>query len=587
MKRALLFIPFICVFYSTIYSTNYIVVGSGNSAINGTYVENGTYNDKPLYQKAGTNYYIVYDYGYWTISMYEDMMGYMSMHTVNSSANTPPYTGWSGNPAPILTDDIPTLIYDKDYFYESTANDGSIVNSIIIKHNNYNNATFSGSDGDNFVAGGKVSITNLPSGLTAVLTRNNSLQLTLSITGNAVNHTTDNNISNLTITFQNTAFSDNNASQYIGYLKNNIKIYFYNDSGANLLQNPGAEFDYDSWIKTNAGSGWTIINDAPSAHSGSKYWKSSYNDNILEQTVDLLTAGYSAAYLDEIPMIITGVYVLPGHTNGSPGHMTIMIQLLDSGENVIYTYYIANEEDVPDLYTWIHKTGTIAGYPTGLRKLKMTLVGNSFVGWAGQYGPSFDDSYLQINEPLPVELTSFSAIVVDNQISLNWNTATEINNYGFEIERSFNNTANYECLAFVAGNGNSNSSHNYTFIDNNTQSGKYYYRLKQIDTDGNFTYSKDVEIDVNSTLSSFNLYQNYPNPFNPNTTIKYSIPAAGLVTLKVYDVLGTELVTLINENKNPGTYQANFNASFLSSGIYFYKLTAGAFCQTKKLILIK
>ncbi len=200
------------------------------------------------------------------------------------------------------------------------------------------------------------------------------------------------------------------------------------------------------------------------------------------------------------------------------------------------------------------------------------------------------------SEPLPVELSSFTASCSNNNVELKWETATELNNYGFDIERSsvISNKSSiaWEKIGFVNGHGNSNSIKNYSYSDKTlTTSGKYLYRLKQLDNDGAFKYSQDVEVNFVST-ASFNLSQNYPNPFNPSTTIKYSIPSVGtslmkFVQLKIYDILGNTVATLVNENKPAGSYEAKFNASQLPSGIYFYKLKAGSFTETKKMMVVK
>jgi len=200
---------------------------------------------------------------------------------------------------------------------------------------------------------------------------------------------------------------------------------------------------------------------------------------------------------------------------------------------------------------------------------------------------------------LPVELVSFNSIVSDNKVELNWITATEVNNYGFEVERGIGQKAignsAWEKIGFVQGNGNSNSPKEYRFTDNTTTSGLYAYRLKQLDNDGTFKYSETIEVLVSQIPNDFSLNQNYPNPFNPATKIRYSIPlvetqsseAAQNVLLKVYDVLGNEVATLVNEKKPAGVYETNFDASKLSSGIYLYKIQAGSFVQTRKMMLLK
>jgi hypothetical protein len=205
-------------------------------------------------------------------------------------------------------------------------------------------------------------------------------------------------------------------------------------------------------------------------------------------------------------------------------------------------------------------------------------------------GIRVSDSWSQA--PLPVQLTSFTAGLYENKIKLNWSTATEVNNYGFDIERCVaqisNLCNNWEKIGFVQGHGNSNSPKDYTFVDANPPAGKVLYKLKQIDFDGAFEYSKAVEVNV-ETPQEFRLAQNYPNPFNPSTVISYQLPMDGNVTLKVYDMLGKEVTTLVNEFQRAGSYNYQFsiNNLQLSSGVYYYRLQSGNFVQTKKFIVMK
>ena len=208
----------------------------------------------------------------------------------------------------------------------------------------------------------------------------------------------------------------------------------------------------------------------------------------------------------------------------------------------------------------------------------------------------------QIESSLPVELTSFTGFVTEDKVNLNWVTSTEVNNYGFEIERnaplsplSRGEAADvWEKIGFVYGSGNSNSPKIYSFIDDNVSAGSYLYRLKQIDNDGKFEYSKTVDVSIIKP-EEFALEQNYPNPFNPATKIKYTIPSVTLrqaqgdvlVSLKVFDVLGNEAAVLVNETQQPGNYEVEFKAEKLSSGVYYYRLQAGSFVATKKMILLR
>jgi len=200
----------------------------------------------------------------------------------------------------------------------------------------------------------------------------------------------------------------------------------------------------------------------------------------------------------------------------------------------------------------------------------------------------------KMNSPIPVELVSFTAVYRQNGISLSWKTATETNNRGFEIEKkivseqALLNSGQFTSLGFIPGAGNSTQINNYSYVDKNISGeGKVIYRLRQIDFDGSSNLSSTVEVKWESKPENYSLSQNYPNPFNPSTKIKYQVPEAGWVTLKVYNVLGNEIATLVNDKKNAGNYDVEFSAKNLSSGVYIYKLTCGSYSSTKRMILLK
>ena len=186
---------------------------------------------------------------------------------------------------------------------------------------------------------------------------------------------------------------------------------------------------------------------------------------------------------------------------------------------------------------------------------------------------------------LPVELVAFTARNTAEGVQLAWRTASEQNNAGFEVQRRSEKASEWQVLGFVRGAGTTAEAQSYTFLDKSA-SGKVQYRLKQIDFDGQFEYSNIIEVDAGAP-KQFALEQNYPNPFNPTTLISYQLPVASEVSLKVYDVLGKEIATLVNERQEAGTYHFNFNASSLSSGVYFYRIKAGNFVSTKKMMLVK
>ena len=190
---------------------------------------------------------------------------------------------------------------------------------------------------------------------------------------------------------------------------------------------------------------------------------------------------------------------------------------------------------------------------------------------------------------MPVEIVAFTGTANRTNANLHWSTATEVHNYGFDIERR--QTSDWAKVGFVAGAGSSSSPKNYSFTDNNLPAGRYTYRLKQIDNSGAFAYYGSVEVEIASVPQVFALSQNYPNPFNPSTKIQYSLANAGQVSLKVYNLLGSEVATLVNDRQEAGTYTVSFNANKetvnLSSGVYIYRLNAGSFVSTKKLVLMK
>ncbi len=189
------------------------------------------------------------------------------------------------------------------------------------------------------------------------------------------------------------------------------------------------------------------------------------------------------------------------------------------------------------------------------------------------------------NGALPVELTSFSAITKEKKVFLKWRTATEVQNYGFDIERKADNDK-WVKLGFVKGYGNSNSPREYSFTDSKIKSGTLIYRLKQIDFDGIVDYSNTIEVKT-ELPDKFSLAQNYPNPFNPVTKINFTLPQESVVKMTIYSSLGQKVKELLNDKLEAGYHEAEWDASQYPSGIYFYQLTVGNFESVKKMILIK
>ncbi len=207
-------------------------------------------------------------------------------------------------------------------------------------------------------------------------------------------------------------------------------------------------------------------------------------------------------------------------------------------------------------------------------------------------GPSYQAYLIRIaSDIIPVELTSFTASVMRNSVSLNWQTATETNNSGFELQRSemsnVKGQTDWQIVGFVPGFGTTTEPKSYSYVDENLSVGIYQYRLKQIDFDGTFEYSKVVEVEITSP-TEFSLGQNYPNPFNPSTNIKYTISSRQFVTLKIFNSLGEEIETLVNEFQDAGVHSKLYIVnSTLPSGVYYYQLNAGGQALTSKMILLR
>lgn len=192
---------------------------------------------------------------------------------------------------------------------------------------------------------------------------------------------------------------------------------------------------------------------------------------------------------------------------------------------------------------------------------------------------------LTLDTTVPVELGSFTASVINQTVQLSWTTSTEKNNSGFEVQRKKENQ-DWKVLDFVAGRGTTTEPSNYNYSDELNASGSYSYRLKQTDFDGRFEFSNTIEVDV-THVNEFALNQNYPNPFNPSTIISYSVGQKSPVKLSVFNILGELVATLVNQVKEAGSYEVEFNSANLNSGVYVYKLETANFNSTRKMMLIK
>jgi hypothetical protein len=197
---------------------------------------------------------------------------------------------------------------------------------------------------------------------------------------------------------------------------------------------------------------------------------------------------------------------------------------------------------------------------------------------------------MSVTNEVPVELVSFNAENKEGEVTLHWQTATETNNSGFQIERlkdsKIEKLNDWEEIGFVDGKGTTTEAQNYIYKDKNIAPGKYNYRLKQIDFDGTVSYSSEIEVEV-SGPSDFALYQNYPNPFNPSTKIKFALPLKTNVVISIYNSIGEKVAEAFRGDLETGYHEVDFNAERLSSGVYIYRIESEKFVSSKKMLLLK
>uniref|UniRef100_A0A832DJ23 T9SS type A sorting domain-containing protein n=1 Tax=Ignavibacterium album TaxID=591197 RepID=A0A832DJ23_9BACT len=394
------------------------------------------------------------------------------------------------------------------------------------------------------------------------------------------------------------------------------QINFTNDGGYIIT---GWTFSYGPGAVGNA---WLVKTDSLGNMSWNKFFGGSDVDRGLsvQQTSDggYVLTGYTASSgfgLDDMLLIKTDSNgnLQWQKTFGGSGrdYGNFVQQTFDNGY-IITGYTLSFGAGGDDL--WLVRTDasgnlqwskTYGGAQSDVGYcLQETIDGGYIiVGHTLSRGAGLHDVWLlRLESIIPVELTSFTAFVKGNSVELNWTTATETNNRGFEIQRSVipSEARNLSWVAvdYVKGNGTTTEPNNYSYVDEGLASGKFAYRLKQIDYDGSFSYSDIIEVEINNP-EEFTLEQNYPNPFNPATKIKFKIQPSSLnpfskgegtfTSLRVFDVLGNEVAVLVNEFKKSGYYEVEFDANNfnLTSGIYFYRLQAGSFIEVRKMIYNK
>jgi hypothetical protein len=344
--------------------------------------------------------------------------------------------------------------------------------------------------------------------------------------------------------------------------------------------NSAAAFNTEDWIELYNNSenpidisGW-VFKDSDNAHAFT-----------IPQGTILDTAGYLVLCIDTslfkplFPQVQNFIGNVGFGLSGSGELVRLYNNRMDLIDSLVYD----------DAIPW--PTAPDGNGPT--LSLKNPNLDNSLgENWAASLGNGTPGQKNDVFTDVPVELTSFTAEVQKKNVLIKWTTASEVNNRGFFVERNIR--GNWESIHFSEGKGTTVLISSYQFIDRLTakiENNLVKYRLKQVNFDGSFTYSYMIEIVFNSLPDKFQLNQNYPNPFNPSTHIEYAVLNRQFIALKVYDLLGREIKTLVNEEQTPGFYEVEFNASSISgglpSGTYFYRLIAGSFVTTKKMVIIK
>ncbi|MCH8033065.1 MAG: DUF2341 domain-containing protein [Bacteroidetes bacterium] len=423
-----------------------------------------------------------------------------------------------------------------------------------------------------------------------------------------------------------TAISTNNNNlllgDMVGFLGKMDEIRIWNDvrtqqeirDNMHRIVTPGSETNLVAYWKLNESSG-TSAPDSKGSNTGTLFnmtdgdWVASTapfggglvnsTTSFTSGTANLGTFSLTTTNSFDNPVDITSTEilnapnVLPSIANplddrywvvdvfGTPGTYTANLTFtLPSG------YLDLGDEANLNLYNRSsNNDGSWTLLISGAASMTATTVTFDGVSTLGQFTIGSSGS------PLPVELVSFTGKVRDQKVYLKWSTATEVNNYGFDVERKVSSkqlaVGNWEKIGFVEGHGNSNSQKEYSFTDAEVNSsGIYYYRLKQIDNDGAYEFSNQIEVNFNVPIK-FELSQNYPNPFNPSTTISFTLAVNEIVSLSVYNMLGEEIQILQKGFLEAGMYSYNFNAEGLPSGFYIYKLSSNNKIQTRKMLLLK
>jgi uncharacterized delta-60 repeat protein len=354
----------------------------------------------------------------------------------------------------------------------------------------------------------------------------------------------------------------------------------YNPSGTEawvaIYNGPDNDFDVAQAIAVDCGGNVYVTGKSAGANTNLDYLTIKYNSSGAEEWASRYDGGANAE--DGATAIAID----------NSGNIYVTGESMNSSSDFDYATVKYNPSGIEEWVSSYNGPGNGDDWCTGI---SVNNSGNVFVtGYSFDTNSSYDYATIKYQETfVPVELASFSAEAVENSVVLNWTTSTEINNKGFDIERQVHNK--WEKIGFVGGSGTTTETKAYSFTDNNVAAGNFRYRLKQIDLNGSYKYSNEIAVSFNN-LPEFSLYQNYPNPFNPETNISFRLGSDSKVILEVYNILGQKVAVPVYNEMAAGEHNIKFDASDLSSGIYFYTLKANSIggtsrLITKKMILLK
>lgn len=388
------------------------------------------------------------------------------------------------------------------------------------------------------------------------------------------------------------------ANEVIGFNQSGSLTWIFPTSGTpwtvKEIENIGGSSSSDVVVGTTTGSVYCL-----SAENGNQLWSTTIGNVFIEDlrvVPDINSSGYDDILISGISQ---SIHMLEGSTgitiwsNSTGGNILGKDVLGDLNADGIPEVGSASLNDIAHVYNSVN--GNIifnyafGGGTNSYAAEHIVDVDDVDGNYSSEFAACSRDGRVILfsggTDVIPVELLSFNVSSAEGKVNLFWTTATETNNSGFSIERKIENQ-DWKTIGFVSGFGTTIERRSYTFIDDKVTSGKYVYRLKQIDFNGEFEYSNEIEIEVGKPLN-FSLEQNYPNPFNPVTTIKFALPVSGNVNISIYNSLGEKVETLTNQFLEAGYHKIEWKANNYSSGVYYYRIESGKYSDVKKMILLK